>query len=108
MAAHLRRGGYTPSDLQRSTPAHPSSRGAAAFAGRLRERCVSGWQIRRGRRPEGQGPRRHPPRLRHWRQPGALSTEHILTALNADGEAPWAEYGINGLTARGLQLLPKD
>ncbi|MFF4345513.1 DUF3631 domain-containing protein [Kitasatospora sp. NPDC001540] len=40
--------------------------------------------------------------------PDALSTEHILTALNADGEAPWAEHGINGLTARGLQLLLKD
>ncbi|WSK08665.1 DUF3631 domain-containing protein [Kitasatospora sp. NBC_01300] len=40
--------------------------------------------------------------------PDALSTEHLLTALNADSEAPWAEHGINGLTARGLQLLLKD
>ncbi|WP_405000692.1 DUF3631 domain-containing protein [Kitasatospora cathayae] len=40
--------------------------------------------------------------------PDALSTEYLLTALNADSEAPWAEHGINGLTARGLQLLLKD
>lgn len=40
--------------------------------------------------------------------PDTLSTEHILTALNADSEGPWAEYGTNGLTARGLQLLLKD
>ncbi|WP_374209188.1 DUF3631 domain-containing protein [Kitasatospora sp. A2-31] len=40
--------------------------------------------------------------------PDALSTEHILTALNADSEAPWAEHGTSGLTARGLQLLLKD
>ncbi len=40
--------------------------------------------------------------------PEALPTEQILAALNADGEAPWREYGPQGLTARGLQLLLKD
>ncbi|MFH9353504.1 DUF3631 domain-containing protein [Kitasatospora sp. NPDC017646] len=40
--------------------------------------------------------------------PDALSTEHILTALKADSEAPWAECGPTGLSARGLQLLLKD
>ncbi|WP_280688690.1 DUF3631 domain-containing protein [Kitasatospora sp. GAS204B] len=40
--------------------------------------------------------------------PDALSTEHLLAALKADSEAPWAEYGPTGLSARGLQLLLKD
>ncbi|MFJ5230687.1 DUF3631 domain-containing protein [Kitasatospora sp. NPDC088391] len=40
--------------------------------------------------------------------PDALSTEHLLTALKADHEAPWAEHGPTGLSARGLQLLLKD
>nr|WTB36083.1 DUF3631 domain-containing protein [Streptomyces sp. NBC_00830] len=40
--------------------------------------------------------------------PDILPTEHLLTALNADREAPWREYGAAGLTARGLQLLLKD
>ncbi|MFG2848271.1 DUF3631 domain-containing protein [Kitasatospora sp. NPDC048296] len=40
--------------------------------------------------------------------PDALSTEHLLTALKADHEAPWAEHGSTGLSARGLQLLLKD
>jgi hypothetical protein len=40
--------------------------------------------------------------------PETLPTEHLLTALNADQEAPWREYGVTGLTARGLQLLLKD
>ncbi|MEV7354253.1 DUF3631 domain-containing protein [Kitasatospora sp. NPDC091276] len=40
--------------------------------------------------------------------PDALSTEHLLTALKADSEAPWADHGTNGLTARGLRLLLKD
>ncbi|MFD1663235.1 DUF3631 domain-containing protein [Streptomyces caeni] len=39
--------------------------------------------------------------------PAVLSTKHLLEALNADREAPWAEYGANGLTPRGLQLLLK-
>ncbi|MEW2622873.1 DUF3631 domain-containing protein [Streptomyces sp. NPDC048106] len=39
--------------------------------------------------------------------PAVLSTKHLLEALNADKEAPWAEYGANGLTPRGLQLLLK-
>ncbi|MEV4614203.1 DUF3631 domain-containing protein [Kitasatospora sp. NPDC049258] len=40
--------------------------------------------------------------------PDALSTEHLLTALKADHEAPWAEHGPTGLSARGLQLPLKD
>ncbi|MBO1333749.1 DUF3631 domain-containing protein [Streptomyces sp. VRA16 Mangrove soil] len=39
--------------------------------------------------------------------PAVLSTKHLLESLNADKEAPWAEYGANGLTPRGLQLLLK-
>ncbi|MEV1046010.1 DUF3631 domain-containing protein [Streptomyces sp. NPDC049916] len=39
--------------------------------------------------------------------PAVLSTKHLLESLNADREAPWAEYGTNGLTPRGLQLLLK-
>ncbi|OCC09133.1 hypothetical protein A3Q37_05156 [Streptomyces sp. PTY087I2] len=39
--------------------------------------------------------------------PAVLSTKHLLESLNADREAPWAEYGANGLTPRGLQLLLK-
>ncbi|MFF4673585.1 DUF3631 domain-containing protein [Streptomyces sp. NPDC001279] len=39
--------------------------------------------------------------------PAVLSTKHLLEALNADKEAAWAEYGANGLTPRGLQLLLK-
>jgi hypothetical protein len=40
--------------------------------------------------------------------PALLPTEHLLTALNADPEAPWREHGPAGLTARGLQILLKD
>ncbi|WP_376771133.1 DUF3631 domain-containing protein [Streptomyces boluensis] len=39
--------------------------------------------------------------------PAMLGTKHLLESLNADKEAPWAEYGANGLTPRGLQLLLK-
>jgi hypothetical protein len=39
--------------------------------------------------------------------PVVLSTKRLLESLNADKEAPWAEYGPNGLTPRGLQLLLK-
>jgi hypothetical protein len=39
--------------------------------------------------------------------PTVLSTKRLLESLNADKEAPWAEYGANGLTPRGLQLLLK-
>jgi len=37
--------------------------------------------------------------------PAVLGTRRLLEHLNADKEAPWAEYGANGLTPRGLQLL---
>lgn len=40
--------------------------------------------------------------------PDALPTEHLLSALRADTEAPWAEHGPNGLSPRGLQILLKD
>ncbi|MFD8449848.1 DUF3631 domain-containing protein [Streptomyces coelicoflavus] len=40
--------------------------------------------------------------------PAALRTSSLLEYLNGDKEAPWAEYGANGLTPRGLQLLLKD
>ncbi|MGY1437040.1 DUF3631 domain-containing protein [Streptomyces reniochalinae] len=40
--------------------------------------------------------------------PEALSTNRLLSVLREDPEAPWAEYGTNGLTPRGLQLLLKD
>ncbi|WP_202234089.1 DUF3631 domain-containing protein [Actinacidiphila reveromycinica] len=40
--------------------------------------------------------------------PDALSTQSLLSALNADPEGPWREYGTSGLTPRGLQLLLKD
>jgi hypothetical protein len=39
--------------------------------------------------------------------PAVLSTKRLLESLNADKEAPWAEYGASGLTPRGLQLLLK-
>ncbi|UQA91537.1 DUF3631 domain-containing protein [Streptomyces halobius] len=39
--------------------------------------------------------------------PAVLGTKRLLEHLNADKEAPWAEYGPNGLTARALQLLLK-
>ncbi|MDI3402596.1 DUF3631 domain-containing protein [Streptomyces cavernicola] len=39
--------------------------------------------------------------------PAVLATKRLLESLNADKEAPWAEYGPNGLTPRGLQLLLK-
>ncbi|MFH8885798.1 DUF3631 domain-containing protein [Streptomyces microflavus] len=39
--------------------------------------------------------------------PAVLSTRLLLESLNADKEAPWAEYGASGLTPRGLQLLLK-
>ncbi|MCL7381249.1 DUF3631 domain-containing protein [Streptomyces sp. 35G-GA-8] len=41
------------------------------------------------------------------RDPAVLATKRLLEALNADREAPWAEYGAGGLTPRGLQLLLK-
>ncbi|WP_190131954.1 DUF3631 domain-containing protein [Streptomyces mashuensis] len=41
-------------------------------------------------------------------EPAVLRTSRLLEYLNADKEAPWAEYGANGLTPRGLQLLLKD
>lgn len=37
-----------------------------------------------------------------------VRTSRLLEQLNADMEAPWAEYGPGGLTPRGLQLLLKD
>ncbi|GAA3771534.1 DUF3631 domain-containing protein [Streptomyces chiangmaiensis] len=40
--------------------------------------------------------------------PAVLRTSRLLEFLNADKEAPWAEYGAHGLTPRGLQLLLKD
>ncbi|MFC4033692.1 DUF3631 domain-containing protein [Streptomyces polygonati] len=40
--------------------------------------------------------------------PDALSTQSLLSALNADTEGPWREHGTSGLTPRGLQLLLKD
>ncbi|MCX5532337.1 DUF3631 domain-containing protein [Streptomyces sp. NBC_00006] len=40
--------------------------------------------------------------------PTVLRTSRLLGELNADKEAPWAEYGAGGLTPRGLQLLLKD
>ncbi len=40
--------------------------------------------------------------------PPALRTRTLLDCLNEDAEAPWAEYGATGLTARGLQELLKD
>lgn len=39
--------------------------------------------------------------------PAVLGTKRLLEALNADKEAPWAEYSSNGLTPRGLQMLLK-
>lgn len=39
--------------------------------------------------------------------PAVLGTMRLLEHLNADKEAPWAEYGANGLTPRGLQELLK-
>ena len=39
--------------------------------------------------------------------PAVLGTMRLLEHLNADREAPWAEYGANGLTPRGLQELLK-
>ena len=40
--------------------------------------------------------------------PAVLRTSRLLDYLNADKEAPWAEYGASGLTPRGLQLLLQD
>nr|WP_306458862.1 DUF3631 domain-containing protein [Streptomyces sp. 1331.2] len=40
--------------------------------------------------------------------PPALATATLLAQLRALEEAPWAEFGVSGLTARGLQLLLKD
>jgi hypothetical protein len=40
--------------------------------------------------------------------PSHLPTETLLHALKSDPEAPWHEYGPQGLTARGLQILLKD
>ncbi|MFI9269398.1 DUF3631 domain-containing protein [Kitasatospora sp. NPDC052896] len=37
-----------------------------------------------------------------------LATSTLVHQLRELEEAPWAEYGINGLTPRGLQLLLKD
>lgn len=36
--------------------------------------------------------------------PPALRTKRLLEHLNADKEAPWADYSSEGLTARGLQI----
>ncbi|MBB1254692.1 DUF3631 domain-containing protein [Streptomyces sp. OF3] len=38
----------------------------------------------------------------------AIRTGRLLDILNADPEAPWAEYSPKGLTSRGLQILLKD
>ncbi|MEU1053427.1 DUF3631 domain-containing protein [Streptomyces sp. NPDC005876] len=40
--------------------------------------------------------------------PTVMRTSRLLEHLNGDKEAPWAEYGANGLTPRGLQELLKD
>ncbi|MFG2822641.1 DUF3631 domain-containing protein [Kitasatospora sp. NPDC048365] len=40
--------------------------------------------------------------------PDTLPTTAILASLNDDPEAPWAEHGRGGLTARGLAGLLKD
>ena len=40
--------------------------------------------------------------------PATLRTSRLLEQLNADPEAPWAEYSAQGLTPRGLQLLLRD
>ncbi|PGH49550.1 hypothetical protein CRI70_17030 [Streptomyces sp. Ru87] len=40
--------------------------------------------------------------------PATLRTGRLVQQLNDDKEAPWAEYGPNGLSPRGLQLLLKD
>ncbi|MGP3922502.1 DUF3631 domain-containing protein [Streptomyces sp. 8N616] len=40
--------------------------------------------------------------------PDILRTCDLLQELNDDREAPWAEYGTNGLTPRHLGLLLKD
>ncbi|OKH90423.1 DUF3631 domain-containing protein [Streptomyces uncialis] len=40
--------------------------------------------------------------------PESLSTDDLLFALNGDAEAPWAEWGRNGLTPRGLGALLRD
>jgi hypothetical protein len=40
--------------------------------------------------------------------PPVMRTGILLEYLNGDEEGPWAEYGTNGLTPRGLQLLLKD
>ena len=40
--------------------------------------------------------------------PATLRTGRLLQQLNADSEAPWAEYSAQGLTPRGLQLLLRD
>ncbi|WP_435823954.1 DUF3631 domain-containing protein [Kitasatospora aureofaciens] len=40
--------------------------------------------------------------------PPALATATLIAQLRAMEEAPWTEYGVSGLTARGLQLLLKD
>lgn len=37
--------------------------------------------------------------------PAAMFTEDLLAILNADSEAPWGEYGTNGLTGRRLGIL---
>ncbi|MDH6577556.1 DUF3631 domain-containing protein [Kitasatospora sp. MAP5-34] len=38
----------------------------------------------------------------------ALTTDHLLFALNSDPEAPWAEHGRGGLTPRGLGAILRD
>ncbi len=40
--------------------------------------------------------------------PETLSTAHLLTALKRDEEAPWNDYGRNGLEGRGLRVLLND
>jgi hypothetical protein len=40
--------------------------------------------------------------------PPALPTEHLLMLLHKDPDSPWSDYGVSGLTPRGLQLLLKD
>ncbi|MBR7676076.1 DUF3631 domain-containing protein [Streptomyces daliensis] len=44
----------------------------------------------------------------HFGDPDVLRTQNLLQILVTNTEAPWAEYGPNGLTPRYLGLLLKD